>query len=110
MNDKTRTTTSKPIRFAIMTFAALTFTATAAAATTSLTTTIKRVYVSNAALSIVVANHPAGCPYGIVASDQDAAYDRWISLAMLAFQNQHTAVVEYDPATCKLASLALSTP
>jgi hypothetical protein len=66
--------------------------------------------VSNAALSIVVANPPGGCPWGIVASDQDPAYDRWISIAMLAFQNQYTTAVEYDPATCKLASLAISRP
>src|SRR5262245_36357196 len=79
------------------------------AATTYLTSTVKRVYVSNAALSIVVANHPSGCPYGIVATEQDAAYDRWISLAMQAFQSQVTTVVEYDPTTCKLASLAIST-
>jgi len=84
--------------------------ATAFAATTQQTTTIKRVYVSNAALSLVIAAHPAGCPYGIVASDQDPAYDRWISIAMLAFEHQYSSVVEYDPATCKLASLAISTP
>jgi len=29
---------------------------------------------------------------------------------MLAFEHQYTSVVEYDPATCKLASLAISTP
>jgi hypothetical protein len=76
----------------------------------SQTSTIRRVYVSNAALSITIANHPSGCPWGIVASDQDPAYDRWISLAMLAFQNQTTTVVEYDAASCKLQSLALTAP
>jgi hypothetical protein len=94
---------------AVLTLVAVLASSTALAATTHQTTTIKRVYVSNAALSIVVASPPAGCPYGILASDQDPAYDRWISIAMLAFQNQYSTVVEYDPATCKLASLAIST-
>ena len=97
-------------RIAALTLAAVMTASTAFAATTNQNTTIKRVYVSNAALSIVVASHPGGCPYGIVATDQDPAYDRWISIAMLAFQHQYTTAVEYDAATCKLASLAISRP
>jgi hypothetical protein len=78
------------------------------AASTSITNKLTRVYVSNSALSILVVGNPASCPYGIVASDQDPAYDRWISLAMLSFQNQYTTVVEFDSTTCKLISLAIS--
>jgi hypothetical protein len=80
------------------------------AASAAISNRITRVYVSNSALSIVAVGNPSSCPYGIVATDQDAAYDRWISLAMLAFQNQYTAAVEYDPSSCKLRSLAVSRP
>jgi hypothetical protein len=77
-------------------------------ASSSITNKLTRVYVSNSALSIVVVGNPSSCPYGIVATDQDPAYDRWISLAMLSFENQYTAVVEYDASSCKLLSLAIS--
>ena len=78
------------------------------AASSSITNKLTRVYVSNNALSIVVVGNPSSCPYGIVATDQDPAYDRWISLAMLSFANQYTTAVEYDASSCKLLSLAVS--
>jgi len=82
----------------------------ASAATTHVLTTLKRVYVSNAALSLLLDDHPSQCIWGVVASEQDAAYDRWISLAMLAYRDGSPITVEYDPATCKLNSLALESP
>jgi len=42
-----------------------------------------------------------------VASEQDAAYDRWISLATLACRDGPPVTVQLDPRTCRLTSLAL---
>ena len=81
-----------------------------AAGAATVTSTMKRVYVSNDALAIHLTAHPAGCPWGIIASEQDSAYDRWISLAMLAFAEQPSVTVDYDAATCKLTALAVGTP
>jgi hypothetical protein len=89
----------------VLMLAALSVAAPASAA--SQTSTLERVYVSNQALSIHVDSHPAGCPWGIIATEQDAAYDRWISLAMLAYRDGTPVTVEYDATTCKLNSLAL---
>jgi len=70
--------------------------------------TVKRVYVSNQALSIHVDSHPSGCPWGIIATEHDAAYDRWISLAMLAYKEQAPVRIEYE-ANCHLTSIAIGT-
>jgi hypothetical protein len=81
-----------------------------AASADSLTSTVKRVYVSNTALALHFTSHPAGCPWGIIASDQDPAYDRWISLAMQAYASQTSVTIDYTLATCKLTSFAIGTP
>jgi hypothetical protein len=96
---------SRKLRLALLISVALGLGVPAGAA--SVSSTVKRVYVNATALSVHLVAHPGECAWGLLSAAEDSAYDRWISLAMMAYANTLPVTVEYDSASCRIISFAV---
>jgi hypothetical protein len=83
-----------------------------AAVLTTPSTTVRRIYLDNGFLSVHVLNHPTLCPWGFISSEGDAAFDRWISLLMMAYNHVKPVTISYNdsaPTQCKIVAVAVGT-
>jgi len=98
---------------ALAVLASLFFASSVSAGTiTTPVTTVRRIYVDNTFLSLHVQAHPALCPWGLLSSEGDAAFDRWISLLMMAYNQNKPVTVGYGdtaPTQCKIITVAVGT-